>query len=245
MTFIDELQTQRQAAVAAAQQILSTASARTGAASPRRRAARFDACRADDRADHRPDRRARRGRRAPQCDRRQPALQRLRGGGGRAGGPGTAGQLAPLEFGDEEMRRLQAAAQRGETVPASSTATSPRPTPLLPSQLFPFPIERQHESPHPGPAARLRDGHREHHVHPAHRHDRRRSADRRGHREAGAGVQHRPDHPAGGEDRRAQRPVATRSSPTGRRSRPTAAPSCTSRSSTSRTTSCSTATAPA
>jgi HK97 family phage major capsid protein len=56
----------------------------------------------------------------------------------------TAGRLAPLEFGDEEMRRLQVAAQRGETCRIEhrdfSTADS-----LLPAQLFPFPIEGQHE----------------------------------------------------------------------------------------------------
>ena len=59
--------------------------------------------------------------------------------------PGTAGQLARLEFGDEEMRRLQNAAVRGETCRIEhrdfSTADS-----RLPAQLFPFPIERQHES---------------------------------------------------------------------------------------------------
>ena len=59
-------------------------------------------------------------------------------------GINTAGRLAPLEFGDEEMRRLQAAAQRGESCRIEhrdySTADS-----LLPAQLFPFPVERQHE----------------------------------------------------------------------------------------------------
>jgi hypothetical protein len=63
-------------------------------------------------------------------------------GGGH--GMASAGRLAPLEFGDEQLRRLQSAAQRGESCRIEhrdfSTADS-----LLPSQLFPYPIERQHE----------------------------------------------------------------------------------------------------
>ena len=60
--------------------------------------------------------------------------------------PGTAGRLAPLHFADEELRRLQTAAQRGETArieqrsPGFSTADT-----LLPAELFPFPVEQVHE----------------------------------------------------------------------------------------------------
>lgn len=58
-----------------------------------------------------------------------------------------AGQLAPLGWPDEELRRLQVAAQRGETArieqrsPGFSTAD-----PLLPAQLYPFPVTAEHES---------------------------------------------------------------------------------------------------
>ena len=65
-------------------------------------------------------------------------------GGSTARTVGSAGRLAPLEFSDEQLQRMQAAAQRGETCRLEhrdfSTADS-----LLPSQLFPFPVERQHE----------------------------------------------------------------------------------------------------
>ena len=65
--------------------------------------------------------------------------------GGTARTVGTAGRLAPLEFSDEQLQKLQGAAQRGETCRLEhrdfSTADS-----LLPSQLFPYPVERQHES---------------------------------------------------------------------------------------------------
>jgi HK97 family phage major capsid protein len=60
--------------------------------------------------------------------------------------PNTAGQLAPLYFDDAELRRLQTAAQRGESCrietrsPGFSTADS-----LLPAQLFPYPVEAIHE----------------------------------------------------------------------------------------------------
>jgi HK97 family phage major capsid protein len=59
----------------------------------------------------------------------------------------TAGQLAPLHFPDEELRRAQVAAQRGEGCrlesrdPGFSTAD-----PLLPPQLYPYPVAAQHES---------------------------------------------------------------------------------------------------
>jgi hypothetical protein len=72
----------------------------------------------------------------------------------RRGGLSTAGRLAPLHFADEEMRRLQTAAQRGESCriesrspfgmeqrdPGFSTADG-----LLPAELFPFPVEFVHE----------------------------------------------------------------------------------------------------
>ena len=59
----------------------------------------------------------------------------------------TAGQLAPLQFRADHLQRMQAAAQRGESCRIEaerrdfSTAD-----PLLPSSLFPFPIEAVHES---------------------------------------------------------------------------------------------------
>lgn len=64
---------------------------------------------------------------------------------GRGPSKHTAGQLAPLQFPDEELRRTQTAAQRGEncrieTRNSFSTADS-----LLPAELFPYPIAAQHE----------------------------------------------------------------------------------------------------
>jgi HK97 family phage major capsid protein len=57
----------------------------------------------------------------------------------------TAGQLSPLAFPEAELRRMHAAVQRGEPCSISveqrfSTADS-----LLPPQLYPYPIEWQHE----------------------------------------------------------------------------------------------------
>ncbi|WP_156763085.1 phage major capsid protein [Mycobacterium sp. E787] len=66
---------------------------------------------------------------------------------GRGTAINTAGQLAPLAFSDQELRRLQAAAMRGEHCrietrsPGFSTAD-----PLLPATRFPFPVEAIHES---------------------------------------------------------------------------------------------------
>jgi len=65
-------------------------------------------------------------------------------GHGQHGMVGSAGRLAPLHFGDEEMRRLQAAAQRGEPCRVESRAFSTADS-LLPPGLFPTPVEAQHE----------------------------------------------------------------------------------------------------
>jgi HK97 family phage major capsid protein len=66
--------------------------------------------------------------------------------GGSSGGRhvGTAGRLAPLGFADDEMRKLQAAAQRGETCRIESRAFSTAES-LLPAGLFPTPVEGLHE----------------------------------------------------------------------------------------------------
>lgn len=59
----------------------------------------------------------------------------------------TAGQLAPLAFSDQQLQRMQDAAQRGESCRIKtekrdfSTAD-----PLLPASLFPYPVEAIHES---------------------------------------------------------------------------------------------------
>jgi HK97 family phage major capsid protein len=59
----------------------------------------------------------------------------------------TAGQLCPLNFDEQELRRLQSAALRGENArietrnPGFSSAD-----PLLPAELFPYPVAAQHES---------------------------------------------------------------------------------------------------
>jgi HK97 family phage major capsid protein len=59
----------------------------------------------------------------------------------------TAGQLCPLHFSNEQLRKLQTAAQRNETCrletrnPGFSTAD-----PLLPAELFPYPVAAIHES---------------------------------------------------------------------------------------------------
>jgi hypothetical protein len=57
----------------------------------------------------------------------------------------TAGQLAPLAFADEELRRLQVAAMRGETCRIEMRDFSTA-DPLLPATRFPYPIAAIHES---------------------------------------------------------------------------------------------------
>jgi HK97 family phage major capsid protein len=71
---------------------------------------------------------------------------------GAAGQPGsgravsTAGQLAPLNFPEAEMRRMQTAATRGETCRIESEHRDfSTADPLLPASLFPYPIAAQHE----------------------------------------------------------------------------------------------------
>jgi hypothetical protein len=71
-------------------------------------------------------------------------LARLSGDQGQRGA-GTAGMLAPLAFGHDELRRLQGAAQRGETCRIETRDFSTA-DPLLPSSLYPYPIAAQHES---------------------------------------------------------------------------------------------------
>jgi HK97 family phage major capsid protein len=56
----------------------------------------------------------------------------------------TAGQLAPLRFPDAELRRAQAAAQAGTTARIESRDFSTA-DPLLPAQLYPYPIAAEHE----------------------------------------------------------------------------------------------------
>ncbi|BBY36509.1 nucleoid-structuring protein H-NS [Mycobacterium mantenii] len=59
----------------------------------------------------------------------------------------TAGRLAPLGFSDQQLQRMQAAAQRGENCRIEtekrdfSTAD-----PLLPATRFPYPVEQIHEA---------------------------------------------------------------------------------------------------
>jgi HK97 family phage major capsid protein len=60
----------------------------------------------------------------------------------------TAGQLAPLNFPEAEMRRMQTAATHGETCRIESTFENrdfSTADPLLPASLFPYPIAAQHE----------------------------------------------------------------------------------------------------
>ncbi len=56
----------------------------------------------------------------------------------------TAGQLAPLNFGEDELRRMQQAATRGESCRIESRDFSTA-DPLLPATRFPYPIAAQHE----------------------------------------------------------------------------------------------------
>jgi HK97 family phage major capsid protein len=71
---------------------------------------------------------------------RVPALA----GSGRYGVPQTAGQLAPLGFDHDEMRRLQTAAQRGDPCRLENRAFSTADS-LIPASLFPYPVEHIHE----------------------------------------------------------------------------------------------------
>jgi hypothetical protein len=64
---------------------------------------------------------------------------------GRPGVPNTAGRLAPLGFGHDEMRRLQGAAQRGDPCRLETRAFSTADS-LIPAQLFPYVTEHIHES---------------------------------------------------------------------------------------------------
>jgi HK97 family phage major capsid protein len=64
---------------------------------------------------------------------------------GRLNIPHTAGQLAPLGFGHDEMRRLQAASLRGDPCRIEQRAFSTADS-LLPASLFPYPIEHIHEN---------------------------------------------------------------------------------------------------
>jgi HK97 family phage major capsid protein len=63
----------------------------------------------------------------------------------RYGVPNTGGTLAPLHFDHDEMRRLQAAAQRGEPCRLESRAFSTADS-LLPAQLWPYPVAAIHEN---------------------------------------------------------------------------------------------------
>jgi HK97 family phage major capsid protein len=147
MAFIDELISQRQAAVTAAQRILAEASAENRITLTPAENRRFDAARAD--IERINDRLAELG---DDVERRaaieaSPVLQALRGGGGTRT-VNTAGRLSPLAFPMEELRRAHAAALRGEGCEIRadmekrfSTADS-----LLPAQLFPYPTAAVHEN---------------------------------------------------------------------------------------------------
>ena len=75
--------------------------------------------------------------------------------------PNTAGQLSPLGFPEEELRRMQAAAMRHESCRIETRAFSTADA-LLPASLFPQVIAAQHEAPHPGPSAGYRHRHPQH-----------------------------------------------------------------------------------
>jgi hypothetical protein len=64
--------------------------------------------------------------------------------GAAPGNPTSAGQLAPLVLPDDELRRLQGAAQRGDHCRIEARAFNTVES-LLPSQLYPLPVGRQHE----------------------------------------------------------------------------------------------------
>lgn len=64
--------------------------------------------------------------------------------GARGKNVNSAGRLAPLAIPDDELRRLQGAAQRGEHARAEARAFSTAEG-LLPAQLFPIPVGAQHE----------------------------------------------------------------------------------------------------
>jgi HK97 family phage major capsid protein len=66
-------------------------------------------------------------------------------GSARASAPHSAGQLAPLSFPHEEIRRLQGAAQRGENCRLENRAFSTADS-LIPAQLFPYVVEHIHEN---------------------------------------------------------------------------------------------------
>jgi HK97 family phage major capsid protein len=59
---------------------------------------------------------------------------------------GTASRLAPLGFDTEQLRRLQTAAQRGESARLESRAGFSTAESLLPAELWPYPIGQIHEA---------------------------------------------------------------------------------------------------
>jgi HK97 family phage major capsid protein len=61
-----------------------------------------------------------------------------------SGHANSAGRLAPLAFPDDELRRLQGAAQRGDNCRVDARAFSTAES-LLPAQLFPSVVGQQHE----------------------------------------------------------------------------------------------------
>jgi HK97 family phage major capsid protein len=82
-----------------------------------------------------------------------PILARIRGGGEpdtsltpapRRSGLGSAAALAPLNFGPDEFRRLQTAAQRGDPCRIESRAFSTADS-LIPATLYPYPVAQVHE----------------------------------------------------------------------------------------------------
>jgi hypothetical protein len=155
--FLSAIEAKGQAADRAAEGILLTAKAEHRSHLNEGEQRRYEAALAD--YEGLSERRAKEYRADLERSNLPPHLARLGGGSTESRGGvriNTAGQLAPLHFGDEELRKLQGAAMRNEPCrvearspmmgmeqrdPGFSTADS-----LLPPSLFPFPIEWIHES---------------------------------------------------------------------------------------------------
>jgi HK97 family phage major capsid protein len=146
MTFIDELTSQRQTALAVAQNILAAASAENRRTLTAEENRRFDAARDD--IERINDRLAEIG---EDMERRNaidanPLLAAIRGKprGGRGPRAGSAGALCPLWFDPEEMRAAHTRIAHGE-----SAIMEARPfvsgDSLLPPELFPIPTFPRHE----------------------------------------------------------------------------------------------------
>ena len=142
MPFIDELSTQRQAAISAAQAILTTAAAENRTRLSASESRRFEEHRsAAERISARLEELGDDMERGSAIDDR---LAQLRGGGG-GREVRSAGMVPPLGYSDETLRRAHATLAAGGTVKLEARAFNSA-VGLLPAELYPVPTFPRHEA---------------------------------------------------------------------------------------------------